>query len=152
MHNTNYFIVKRNTCGTRMLVFCREFRVNVLLPLLLLPLLMLLLSLSFFSMLFSYKNLLRCCCFHSFHIFFLFRSLLLPLVIFLTIRISLFFSSVVFSTQNSSNGFSLDRCIHVTTHTFFTVVRSFIRSECLCRTLFFYLYVLFCITTLFGPT
>lgn len=51
--------------------FRREFRVNVLLLILLVVVAVVL------SMLFSYKNLLRCCCFHAFHTFF--ASLLLPL-------------------------------------------------------------------------
>lgn len=123
-------------------MFCREFRVNVLLrqrrrcrQLVIVVVAVVL------SVLFSYKNLLRCCCFHSFHTFFF----ALPSPPSLALYSYLFSSLRLFSTQNSSNGFSLDRCIHVTTHFFRSFVRSLARSivqcQCLCRARF-YLFTL----------
>lgn len=103
--------------------------------------LLLLLSLSFFQCYF----LIKICCgvvvfIPSTHFFFA-----LPSLPSLALYSYLFSSLRLFSTQNSSNGFSLDRCIHVTTHFFRSFVRllarSIVQCQCLCRARF-YLFTL----------
>lgn len=106
------------------LMFCWEFRVNVLLLLLLSRSLFLFTSsLSFFLCYF----LIKICCgvvvFIPSTFFFALLSSLSIIFLFFS------FSLRLFSTQNPSNGFSLDRFIHVTTHFFFrSFIRLFIRS------------------------